>query len=123
MLLKNFGVTRHGRVVFYDYDELTLLTDCHFRPLPAPRYEEDEWSAEPWFTIGEHDYFPEEFRHFLGLHSAMRQAFERHHADLFDVAFWHQMQARLRAGEVIDLFPYGRSRRLSRPDQDTASSF
>jgi isocitrate dehydrogenase kinase/phosphatase len=33
---KNFGVTRHGRVVFYDYDELCWVTECDFRELLAP---------------------------------------------------------------------------------------
>ena len=37
MVLKNFGVTRHGRVVFYDYDEICPLGDCRFRPMPEAR--------------------------------------------------------------------------------------
>jgi hypothetical protein len=37
LLLKNFGVTSHGRVIFYDYDELCLVSDCVFRDLPAGR--------------------------------------------------------------------------------------
>ena len=67
MLLKNFGVTRHGRVIFYDYDELCLLTECNFREIPRARTVEDELSAEPWFSVGERDVFPEEFRAFLTL--------------------------------------------------------
>jgi isocitrate dehydrogenase kinase/phosphatase len=112
VLLKNFGVTRHGRVISYDYDELRTLTECHFLPLPEARTEEQEMAAEPWFTVGENDIFPEELRTFLGLEGELRTAFLREHADLFDVDFWHRMQERNRHGEVIDFFPYGEARRL-----------
>ncbi|HJZ45578.1 MAG TPA: isocitrate dehydrogenase kinase/phosphatase-domain containing protein, partial [Roseiflexaceae bacterium] len=112
ILLKNFGVTRQGRVVFYDYDELCLLISCVFRSLPQSTTMEEEFSAEPWFSVGEHDIFPEELRRFLGLHDALRDIFLQHHADLFDVRFWHQIQARLRAGEVLDIFPYPQSKHL-----------
>jgi len=113
-LLKNFGVTRHGRVVFYDYDELCLLTDCRFREFPTPRTPEDEMAAEPWFTVAEGDIFPEEFRRFLGLQDDLMAVFERHHGDLFGVAFWRGMQERQTAGEVLDFFPYLQSLRLHR---------
>ena len=112
MLLKNFGVTRHGRVVFYDYDELCLLTHCIFRTMPQPRNAEEELAAEPWFAVGEHDFFPEELQRFLGLQDSLRDIFMQQHADLFDVQFWHQIQARLWAGEVLDIFPYAQSERL-----------
>ncbi|MGE3527297.1 MAG: bifunctional isocitrate dehydrogenase kinase/phosphatase, partial [Gemmatimonadales bacterium] len=100
MLLKNFGVTRHGRVIFYDYDELTLLTDCNFRHLPAPRTEEEEMAAEPWYSVGERDVFPEEFRHFLVLPGPLGEAFLARHADLLTVEYWQQMQTLLAAGEL-----------------------
>ena len=112
MLLKNFGVTRHGRVIFYDYDELCLLTECNFREIPRARTVEDELSAEPWFSVGERDVFPEEFRAFLALPGALGEAFMRVHADLLSVEFWRRMQDLARAGEVIDFFPYRPSRRL-----------
>ncbi|MBU0699487.1 MAG: bifunctional isocitrate dehydrogenase kinase/phosphatase, partial [Proteobacteria bacterium] len=73
MLLKNFGVTRHGRVVFYDYDELCLLSGCNFRKMPRTRSYEEELSAEPWFAVGENDVFPEEFRNFLELQGTLRE--------------------------------------------------
>lgn len=114
ILLKNFGVTRHGRVVFYDYDELCLVTDCHFREMPPPRSDEEEYDAEPWFFVGENDVFPSEFQTFLGLPPELRAIFTERHGDLFGVAFWQQMQQRQRAGEVIDVFPYRQSRRLER---------
>lgn len=114
MLLKNFGVTRHGRVIFYDYDELSLLVDCRFRRLPPPRDDADEFAAEPWFGVGEHDVFPEEFRPFLSLEGRLGELFLKHHADLCTVEFWTAMQARQRRGDLPDFFPYPPARRLPR---------
>jgi isocitrate dehydrogenase kinase/phosphatase len=112
LLLKNFGVTRHGRVVFYDYDELCLLPECNFRVMPPSQSYEEEISAEPWFAVRDNDIFPEEFERFLGLQGKLREIFLAHHADLFDPQFWQQHQARLRAGEVMHIFPYAQSQRL-----------
>ena len=112
LLLKNFGVSRHGRVIFYDYDELTRLTDCRFRRLPDARRPQDELSAEPWFYVGPDDLFPEEFFRFLGIPDRLEGPFLEHHADLFEPAFWREMQERLRAGEMADFYPYPRERRI-----------
>ena len=117
MLLKNFGVTRHGRVICYDYDELCLLSECHFRRLPQPSSIEEEFAAEPWFHVGENDVFPEEFRAFLVPPGRVRDAFLAAHGDLLDVELWRGVQRRLENGEVFDVFPYRRSVRLRRdPD-------
>jgi isocitrate dehydrogenase kinase/phosphatase len=113
MLLKNFGVTRHGRVVFYDYDELALLTDCRFREVPRARYDDEELAGEPWFFVGENDVFPEEFLPFLGLEGELRDAFMDAHRDLMSVEFWSSMQAEHRAGRVPDVMPYPASRRFA----------
>jgi isocitrate dehydrogenase kinase/phosphatase len=115
MLLKNFGVTRHGRVIFYDYDELCLLTECNIREIPQARCDDDEYSAEPWFSVGEHDIFPEEFRAFLTLPGRPGEAFRSAHGDLLTVAYWRHMQDLAREGEVVDIFPYKPARRL-RPE-------
>ena len=88
LLLKNFGVTSHGRVIFYDYDELCLLSDCVFRDLPQPRCEEEETSAEPWFHCGSNDVFPEQWLQFLSIPQALREVFLRHHAELLTAAWW-----------------------------------
>jgi isocitrate dehydrogenase kinase/phosphatase len=112
LLLKNFGVTRHGRVIFYDYDELCLLEECRIREFPEPRYPEEEIAAEPWFHVGEHDVFPEEFERFLELDGALRETFLRRHRCLFDPGYWRDVQARHRAGELVDVFPYGLEHRL-----------
>ena len=114
MLLKNFGVTRNGRVICYDYDELCLLSECRFRRIPPPSSIEEEFAAEPWFFVAEQDVFPEEFSAFLVPPGNVRDAFLATHADLLDVEFWHRVQRRLRAGEVVDVFPYKRSALLRR---------
>ncbi len=112
LLLKNFGVTRHGRVVFYDYDELALLTDCNFRALPVATGDDEELAGEPWFYVGDRDIFPEEFLPFLGLAGANREVFLASHGDLLQPAFWQTMQQEQRAARVVDIFPYSPERRL-----------
>ncbi len=93
LLLKNFGVTSHRRVIFYDYDELCLLTDCVFRDLPQPSCEEEETSAEPWFHCGPHDVFPEQWLPFLSIPPALREVFLAHHSELLTAAWWRSQQA------------------------------
>ena len=114
MLLKNFGVTRHERVVFYDYDEIAYMTECNFRRIPPPRSIEDEMSAEPYWSIGPHDVFPEQFEHFLVTGPESRALFLERHADLMDPQFWADKQARLRAGVQEDVFPYPEKIRFRR---------
>ncbi|MGA1318744.1 MAG: bifunctional isocitrate dehydrogenase kinase/phosphatase [Rubrivivax sp.] len=113
MLWKNFGVTRHGKVVFYDYDEIEYITDCHFRRVPPPRHEDDELSGEIWYSVGPKDVFPETFGPFLLGNPAVREVFMKHHADLLDAAFWQGHQQRIRAGHVHDVFPYDPARRFA----------
>ena len=108
MLLKNFGVTRHGRVVFYDYDEISYLTEVNFRRIPPPRYEEDEMSSEPWYSVGPNDVFPEEFPRFLFVDIGQRRLFSQLHGDLYEADYWKSLQDAIRAGKVIDVFPYRR---------------
>ena len=115
MLWKNFGMTRHGKVVFYDYDEIEYITDCNFRKVPTPRNEEDEMSGEVWYSVGPKDVFPETFAPFLLGNDAVREVFMKHHSDLLDAAFWQEHQARIRAGHVHDVFPYEREKRFLRP--------
>ena len=113
MLWKNFGVTRHGKVVFYDYDEIEYLTDCKFRKVPAPRNEEEEMSGEVWYTVGPKDVFPETFEPFLLGNPAVRKVFMAHHADLLDAAFWQGHKERIMAGYVHDVFPYDAQKRFA----------
>jgi len=112
MLWKNFGITRGGKVVFYDYDEIEYITDCNFRKVPAPRNEEDEMSGEVWYRVGPKDVFPETFEPFLLGNDAVRKAFMAHHADLLDASFWQSHKERIQAGQMLDVFPYDESQRF-----------
>ena len=106
LLLKNWGVARSGRVVFYDYDEICLLTDCEFRDMPIARTHEDEMSAEPWFSVGANDVFPEQWPAFFGVPSDLLAAFCERHAELLTAKWWRGIQQRLRHGETLELVPY-----------------
>jgi len=112
MLWKNFGVTRHGKVVFYDYDEIEYLTDCIFRKVPEPRNEEEEMSGEIWYRVGPKDVFPETFAPFLLGNPAVRSVFMNHHADLLEASFWQGHKERILAGYVHDVFPYEAHKRF-----------
>jgi isocitrate dehydrogenase kinase/phosphatase len=106
MLFKNFGVTRHKRVVFYDYDEITYMTEMNFRKIPAARYPEDELSAEPWYSVGVNDVFPEEFRTFLLVNPRVRTLFDELHHELFESSYWQQLQANIHQESYPNVFPY-----------------
>ena len=117
MLLKNFGVTRHGRVVFYDYDEICPLVDCNFRTIPEPMTEEQEMASQPWYDVAPADVFPEEFRLFFSGNRRAREVFDRLHPDLYQVGFWQGLQRQLKRGKFGDVFPYRRRYRFHRPAQ------
>lgn len=112
MLWKNFGITRHGKVVFYDYDEIEYITDCNFRRVPPPRNEEDEMSGEVWYHVGPRDVFPETFGPFLLGNPAVREVFMKHHADLLQADFWQGHKEKIAQGHVHDVFPYEADKRF-----------
>ncbi|MEM8600985.1 MAG: bifunctional isocitrate dehydrogenase kinase/phosphatase [Bacteroidota bacterium] len=114
LLLKNFGVTRHGRVVFYDYDELQLMGTVNFRTKPVPRTLEQEMASEPWYSVGEDDVFPEELIYGLGLVGPLRRTFLAEHADLFTPEFWQAAQAHLAEGDLVQPLPFTAQHRLRR---------
>tara|TARA_B100001179_G_scaffold219819_1_gene193791 strand:- start:810 stop:2645 length:1836 start_codon:yes stop_codon:yes gene_type:complete len=113
MLLKNFGVTRHGRVIFYDYDEVSYLTECNFRHIPEPLYPEQELADEPWYSVGPNDIFPEEFGPFLFANVQLRKLFFELHPELFDADYWKSLQAAITDGQVIDVYPYRNKQRFA----------
>jgi isocitrate dehydrogenase kinase/phosphatase len=106
LLLKNFGVTRHNRVIFYDYDELCRVTDCRFRDMPQAASDEDEMRAESWFYVGENDVFPETFLKFLGFEGRLHEAFMAKHGEVLEAGWWRALQERLKAGELVEVLPY-----------------
>ncbi len=114
MLLKNFGLTRHKRVVFYDYDEVQYLLDMNFRKIPEAMTIEQEMASEPWYHVGPNDVFPEEFITFLSTDPKIRRMFKQMHPELFDVSYWHKAQESLRHGDIEDVFPYPQNQRFIR---------
>ena len=106
LLLKNFGVTRTGRVIFYDYDELCLVTDCRFRDLPQAESYEDEMRADAWFYVADNDVFPETFINFLGFSDDIKRVFLDAHGEILGAPWWRHVQQRLRADEVVEVLPY-----------------
>lgn len=113
LLMKNFGVTAHGRVVFYDYDEIVPMDQCHFRKIPTPQTEEQELASEPWYTVAENDIFPEEFEFYLVTNPEQKQFFKKHHTDLLQAGYWQHMQQTLRTGIIPDVFPYNIQKRFA----------
>jgi isocitrate dehydrogenase kinase/phosphatase len=119
LVLKNFGVGRHGRVTFYDYDELCLVSECRFRELP----DDDDGSVQAdSFYVGPYDVFPEQFPRFLGLAAPLRQALLAAHGEIFTMRWWHDLQQQLGAGHRVDLPPYPAHTRLVVPDQPFGAS-
>ncbi|MBM2854131.1 MAG: aceK [Steroidobacteraceae bacterium] len=106
LLLKNFGVTRHNRVIFYDYDELCRITDCRFRDLPQATTDEDEMRAETWFYVADNDVFPETFLNFLGFEGRLREVFLDKHGEILQASWWRALQERLQGGDVVEVLPY-----------------
>jgi isocitrate dehydrogenase kinase/phosphatase len=113
MMLKNFGVTRNQRVVFYDYDEICYMTDCNFRRTP-PRSFEDELMAEPAYSVGPRDVFPDQFAQFFFSDDSARRQFYEHHAELVEPRFWMGKKAQIEAGHQEDILPYPEALRFSR---------
>ncbi len=114
MLLKNFGVTRHERVVFYDYDEIQPMAEMTFRHIPPPKSYDEELAAEPYWNVGPTDVFPEQFKTFLVGDPRWREVFLEYHRDLLEPAFWQEKQRQLAAGVQEDIFPYPEECRLPR---------
>ena len=106
LLLKNFGVTRHGRVIFYDYDELCAVTDCRFRDIPQARHDEDEMRAEAWYHVNDNDIFPETFMQFLGFDEHLREVFMEVHGEVVTADWWRGIQQRITEGDVLEVLPY-----------------
>ena len=112
MLLKNFGVTRHGRVIFYDYDEICHMTEIKIRSMPKARFEEEEMSSELWFHVGEDDFFPEQFEYFVVNHPKVREKFLEFHPELLDPVYWKKIQQDIIDHKRHDVFPYLQDRRF-----------
>ena len=121
LLTKNFGVTRHKRVIFYDYDEIIPLSQCKFRKIPPARYPEDEMSSTPWYSVGPADVFPEEFERFLITDPEHRSILKKHHSDLFDYQYWQRIQQAVEDGFFPDIIPYGQDIQFNSSHQKSSN--
>jgi isocitrate dehydrogenase kinase/phosphatase len=113
MLLKNFGVTRHGRVIFYDYDEVCYLTECRFRHIPKSYGNDFQGGGGDTLSIGPNDIFPEEFGPFMFANPQLRRLFMEQHPELFDPDYWLELQQAIVDGRVIDVYPYRNKQRFA----------
>jgi isocitrate dehydrogenase kinase/phosphatase len=120
LLFKNFGMTRYGRVVFYDYDEIEYLVDCRFRQIPPPPPGFDDTSGDVWYPVGPLDVFPEEFATFLLTDPRVRQAFLAFHRELLEAAWWQRTQHALRRGDVAEVLSYPAQVRFAPPAATSA---
>ncbi len=112
LLFKNFGVTRYGRVVFYDYDEIEYLADCKFRRIPNAPPGYDEMASDVWYPVGPLDVFPEEFATFLLTDVRIREAFMAFHRDLLDASWWQGVQREIANGRQAEVLSYARGHRF-----------
>lgn len=112
LLIKNYGVIRNDRVVFYDYDELTEMVNCRFRELPDPPSIDDAMAETPWFPLGPDDIFPAEFAFFLGLSGELRKTFNDAHAELFEASWWRRTKEGIASGEIASVYPFRQDLRL-----------
>lgn len=119
LLLKNFGVTRHGRVIFYDYDEISQVTECRFRKLPEVIEGEEMYGHESAFSVEQHDIFPEEFKNFMVPDGPIGDLFMQEHADLFQPKFWRQIQKEINKGEYLKFYAYPKHTRFNAHRDET----
>ncbi|MCB0506683.1 MAG: bifunctional isocitrate dehydrogenase kinase/phosphatase [Chitinophagales bacterium] len=112
LLLKNFGVTRHGRVIFYDYDEIAKVTECRFRRIPQFTDDDDMRGNAEMIAAEPNDIFPEEFKSFMAPDGPIGEIFLAEHNELFDPKFWRDIQKRIQTGDYIRFFAYDKYKRF-----------
>ena len=112
MPFKNFGVMPDGKVVYYDYDELVLMTEM--RPRLKPQALEDDFlfDSEISFTVDDNDFFPEELRDYLYINRELFYDFAAIHGDLFSLEFWQSAKKRAELGQFPDIYPYPTTKRF-----------
>jgi len=119
MLTKNFGVTRQNRVVFYDYDEITLMSTPIFKKIPEAKTYEQEMASEPWYYVGQNDVFPEEFKYFMLPNPYMKEVFNKKYKKLLNADYWVSIQEKIKQNGVIDYYPYGSEKRMCKIYKDS----
>ncbi|WP_102797966.1 bifunctional isocitrate dehydrogenase kinase/phosphatase [Bowmanella denitrificans] len=108
MLHKNFGITRHGRVIFYDYDEVCYMHQRIFRALP----KSDDPYALDTLSVAPDDVFPEQFEHFIVGKRHLKALLKQKHPELMDPAWWRTIQHEMAGGLIKDVLPYPQQQRF-----------
>ena len=111
MLHKNFGITRLGRVIFYDYDEICWMHERNFRELP----KSDDPYALDTLSVAPNDVFPEQFEHFIVGKKQFKDILKELHGDLMTAEYWRQVQVITARKETQNFTPYSPSIRFARP--------
>ena len=98
-------MSRHGVVVFYDYDELALVGGQlpHDAGEPVVRGRDARSAVVPGRT---QRCLPEEFRTYLRSPRVVGEVFDEVHPEICTVEFWQEMKDRHQGGERPDFFPY-----------------
>lgn len=114
MLLKNFGVTRGRRVVFYDYDEVQYLTDMTFRSMPQSDHPDDILMHADSHSVAPNDVFPEQLGTYVFAKPNLKALISELHPELLRASYWQTQQSHIQLGLVSDVFPYPQSIRLNK---------
>ena len=112
MLWRNFGVTRHGRVVFYDYDEIEYLTDCVFRAIPPAPNPEAELAERGLVSRRAARRVPRGVRVLPARRAARARGLPRAPRGPARARVLAGRQRQVARGEVVDFFPYPESARF-----------
>ncbi|GGD64991.1 bifunctional isocitrate dehydrogenase kinase/phosphatase [Lacimicrobium alkaliphilum] len=110
MLHKNFGITRHGRVIFYDYDEICYMNQRQFRDLPVS----DDPYAMDTLSVGPDDVFPQQFEHFIVGKKHLKEQLKDLHPELMQPEYWRSVQREVASGKLKDVLPYPESQRFNK---------
>ncbi len=109
----NYGVTSHGRVVLYDYDDILPLDRVRFRTKPVPTADYEEMLAEEdWVVATPDDFFIDEMDLYSGIPEPLKGVFKAYPGDLYTLEFWNSIKRRHARGEIIDITAYDRSKRF-----------
>ncbi|MEM0910825.1 MAG: bifunctional isocitrate dehydrogenase kinase/phosphatase [Pseudomonadota bacterium] len=102
MLHKNFGITRTGRVIFYDYDEICYMDERNFRELP----KSDDPYALDTLSVAPDDVFPEQFEHFIVGKKHLKELLKELHGDLLLPEYWRYLQEEAKKVRFQHFTPY-----------------
>jgi isocitrate dehydrogenase kinase/phosphatase len=111
----NYGVTKRGRVVLFDYDDVIPIERASFSRKPRAYDESEELAPEEDRIVATaNDFFIDEMQSYSGIPQRLKGVFEIVHGDLFTVEFWRSLKDQVGAGELVDITPYDRAMKFRR---------